>query len=191
MQTRLRNKSGQPAPIPGNSATASSSTASAPVPTSNTFEMLADDDDNDLEVESLKISAAAKQKVSRLPPIYIMGMDIPSTIAVLNKAGVQQSDTVQYQLKLTKTSVQLLAKSKEVFSAVLSALKKNNVDFFTYNVAEDNPTNIVLQGLPEISIPDLKEELELINITHRPSSYFTNPTKMTTRFTFSTSTRGR
>ena len=85
----------------------------------------------------------------------------------INNNSVQLSDTVQYLLKLTKTAVQLLAKTKDVFSAVLSALKKNNIDFFTYNVAEDNPTKIVLQGLPEISIPDLKEELASINITPR------------------------
>lgn len=129
-----------------------------PFVTSNRFDPLDDDDTgNGIQVEQQK-----KAPRVRIPPIYIMGKSVRDVVFLLSSNGIPQGD--DYFLKFTKSSVQFLTKSKELFAKTTSLLKSSDVQFFTHDTSENIPSKFVLSGLPAVNIPDLQEELEALNI---------------------------
>ena len=138
--------------------TRSKTKTNSPFVTSNRFDPLGDDDTGDrVQVEQKKNAPRV-----RIPPIYIMGKSVADVVFLLKGNGIPQGD--DYLLKNTKSSIQFLTKSKELFAKMTSLLKSSDVHFFTHDTSENVPSKFVLSGLPAVNIPDLKEELEALNI---------------------------
>lgn len=142
----------------GGYQTRSKTNGSSPFLSQNCFDALGDDDAGD----GVQGEPEKKQPRVRIPPIHIMGKSVGEVVKLLATNGVPQSD--DYWLKYTKTSVQFQTKVKELFTKTTALLKSSDVQFFTHDTSEDAPTKFVLSGLPAVSIPDLKEELEAMGI---------------------------
>lgn len=136
------------------------------IPTHNSFELLSDLENSERENEVPLAQTPSSTKV-RVPPIYIMGMQMSDIFQLLSAAGVSPSQDCPFVLKHTKASVQLLTKSKDVFNNVLSILKGSDVQYYTHDTSENVATKFVLSGLPLIEISDLKTELAANEICPR------------------------
>lgn len=132
------------------------------IPLRNDFDILDDDDNGDGQNG---VEQAKKVPKVRLPRIHVMDLSVGDVFKLLNDNGLPRSEA--FLLKHTRTSVQFLTKSKEVFDKAVSVLKSKNVKFFTHDSSGKAPSKFVLSGLPLAEVEDVKEELARVNILPR------------------------
>lgn len=127
----------------------SSNTTPAVIPTYNEFDVLSEDDEDDIPLDSdLQASPVEDQnktKKVRLPPIHIVDT-LFSTVDTL-----LLDNDISFTMKVSKTSVRVIHTEKTEFEKTLKILKSNNINFFTYDLYENSPVKIVLQGLPLVA----------------------------------------
>ncbi|KAL9708206.1 hypothetical protein quinque_011724 [Culex quinquefasciatus] len=85
-------------------------TSNNSIPLRNDFDILDDDDNGDGQNG---VEQAKKAPKVRLPPIHVMDLSVGDVFKLLNDNGLPRSEA--FLLKHTRTSVQFLTKSKEVF----------------------------------------------------------------------------
>ena len=144
-------------------STSTTTTTTSNVPTSNEFEMLSgdenntdsdsssagdDDDDDELARKQGKQKKCNSPKERRPPPIFVLDTLADDVDELL--------EGLQYCLKISKTSVQVITHKKLHFDLVVKKLKLRNFKFFTFDPAEKVPVKIVLQGYPDRPISDLE-----------------------------------
>lgn len=134
---------------------ASSSKSTTPsITTQNSFDILAETDGTNGVGNA--ISSAQPMKKVRLPPITIINNGTRQVRELLTGRDIPQNG---YHMKAIKVGVQLVVKEEKHHQDVISILKQENIEFFTYTSAAKQPVKVVLSGLPHFSVPELVEEL--------------------------------
>lgn len=160
--------------VPGSSSSngnnnGASVVLNANIPISNQFDGLEEEQgDDSISLRSiikpppvLKIGEPAKSKKVRVPPISVVGKSTRQLREFLGKCRIQQT---AFNMKVTKTGVQLLCSSEESFSSAVAALRGDNVQFHTYTPAAEQPVKVVLSGLPVYDEFELETELAVLGI---------------------------
>ena len=154
-----------------NSGSGSSAVVNENIPISNQFDVLQAEDeqgDDSISLRSnitpppvLKIGEPAKGKKVRVPPISVVGKSTRQLREFLGKGRIQQT---AYNMKATKTGVQLLCAGDETYRSAITALRSANIQFHTYTPAAEQPIKVVLSGLPVYDEVELESELAFLGI---------------------------
>lgn len=107
------------------------------------------------------MSEPSKAKKVRVPPISVVGK---STRQLRDFLGVNKIAQNAYNMKATKTGVQLLCSGDDSYRAAVKALRLANVQFHTYTPAAEQPMKVVLSGLPVYDSDELIAELAALGI---------------------------
>ncbi|EDS43281.1 conserved hypothetical protein [Culex quinquefasciatus] len=141
----------------------------ASIPISNQFDGLEDEqggDQNSLPSiptapPVLKIGEPTKAKKVRIPPISVVGKSTRQLREFLGKSNIAQT---AYNMKATKSGVQLLCSGDDSFRGAVRALRTANIEFHTYTPAAEQPMKVVLSGLPVYDVDELETELAGLGI---------------------------
>ncbi|KAL9698526.1 hypothetical protein quinque_001967 [Culex quinquefasciatus] len=123
------------------------------IPTSNQFDGLEDEQGDDpislppnpTPPPVLRIGEPAKGKKVRVPPISVVGKSTRQLREFLGQSRIQQT---AFNMKATKTGVQLICSGEDTFRSALAALRGANIQYHTYTPAAEQPMKVVLSGLP-------------------------------------------
>lgn len=113
------------------------------------------------------------EKSAKPPPIFVSGIETLSVLTDLLEAVTKKD----YLLKvISKDQIKILLKNSAQHGKIISLLKQNKIEYYTYQAKEKRSFRIVLKGIHH-SVPteDLKLEIEthghkvrnIYNITHR------------------------
>lgn len=139
----------------------------ANVPTLNVFDILSTDDDPQDAAgtgdggNNEKDEQQPKTKV-RCPPIVVYGKTVVEINNIMATLGIGPDD---YTLRLGKERIQIQTKCKQRFTTVVDALKSDDVRFYTHGTSDATPIKIVLYGLPNFDLEEIKEELKINEIS--------------------------
>lgn len=126
------------------------------------------------EAKKAKMLACSLPRVRDRPPMIHVVDTLASTVDELLLPS-----NVQYFIKVTKVAVQVLALSQADYAKVLEVFKANNVKFFTYDRRDQKMVKVVLQGLAEMDITEVTEELNNLDITPREVKVLSKKTTAT------------
>ena len=148
---------------PGSSSTLQSGIS---VTVSNEFELLSEEEEHNDTMPTLTpilatTRTAPKTKKVRVPPITIVNQSSKQLRELMSNNNIAQTD---YNMRMTRTGVQLLCMSEESFHISLDTLKKLNIEFHTYTLPSEQPVRVVLSGLPVYDIAELEEELATLGV---------------------------
>ena len=153
----------------GNNNNGMSSSTIPNVPVHNSFDVLSVDDDEQGGdsgslpplIPVIKITTPAKLKKARVPPISVVGKSTRQLREFLGRSKIEQTS---YNMKATKTGVQLYCSEEKAFRNTVVALKAANVEYHTYTLAAEKPVKIILSGLPVFDLGELNAELAVLGI---------------------------
>lgn len=193
----MLSKSGQKNQVPSGSNSGTQQqqqSTTVNIPTRNTYTPLSDeeqegDDNDDISISSVDdgddddddgstskskkrsgaTTTAAKEK--RPPPIFVIDTIADSVDELL--------EGQEYSLKIGKTAVQVITLSKKNFDKVQMVLKLHNVKFYTFDLAQNVPVKIVLQGYQDRPIEDLTQHLADVGVHPRDIKVLSRTTTVT------------
>ncbi|KAL1401826.1 hypothetical protein pipiens_006354 [Culex pipiens pipiens] len=139
------------------------------IPTSNQFDGLEDEQGDDpislppnpTPPPVLRIGEPAKGKKVRVPPISVVGKSTRQLREFLGQSRIQQT---AFNMKATKTGVQLICSGEDTFRSALAALRGANIQYHTYTPAAEQPMKVVLSGLPVYDEAELETELAVLGV---------------------------
>lgn len=119
-------------------------------------------DESESEDESMESTPArnSDNKNKRNNPIVIVGSNVVTVQNLCDKV----INSKKFEIKLLGIGIKVSVSEKEEFDALLKVLKEKEIKNFLYHTAETRPRKIVLKGLHEVELDDLKSELENLNI---------------------------
>ena len=129
-------------PVPNTSKT------SEPITLKNAYNILTDNQ-NEIQVHREKTI----EKKPRIPPI-VAQMEKKHVIDLLVNNRI-----TNYHIKLTSVGVNIFCYSADDFKKARNLLISNECQFFTHDLKEETTFRIVLSGLEEMDVNDLKNEL--------------------------------
>ncbi|KAL1404037.1 hypothetical protein pipiens_019096, partial [Culex pipiens pipiens] len=94
-------------------------------------------------------------------PISVVGKSTRQLREFLGKSNIAQT---AYNMKATKSGVQLLCSGDDSFRGAVRALRTANIEFHTYTPAAEQPMKVVLSGLPVYDVDELETELAGLGI---------------------------
>jgi hypothetical protein len=127
------------------------------VPTNNDYDILSDDDQDSTTQQTAQTPAPTKIKKERVPNIT-MGKSFKwsNVTTELQRAGIKQD---QYQLKMTSIGIVVKLTTIKNYESFLKRCAELKISYFTHAVESTKPVRIVLLGLPEMPIGEIKEDL--------------------------------
>lgn len=126
------------------------------VATSNKFSTLADCDADTPAGIQKKANKNGKEKI---PLVTITETNIPTVQGMALKAGVSM-----FNVKRTSTGVNVFMYTTQDHTKLVSYLKQQKANFFTYVRDEDRTTKVVLAGLPDLNIEVVAEALKEVEV---------------------------
>ena len=134
------------------------------IPVSNQFDGLDEEQGGDQTLlrsnltppPVLKPGVPSKVKKVRIPPISVLGKSTRQLREFLGKSNIAQT---AYNMKATKSGVQLLCSGDDSFRGAVLALRAAKIEFHTYTPAAEQPMKVVLSGLPVYDVDELETEL--------------------------------
>lgn len=138
-----------PATKPGISTPTTSSTVTS---ISNRFGIL--QPEVDTNIRETVISNVENKKKAYIPPIVIQGMQLTKLNELLNSHKIKD-----YKIKLISVGIKLTLKDILEYNNITAALKKLELEFFSYSNYDTNPLKILLTGLPLMNLDELKDEI--------------------------------
>lgn len=102
-----------------------------------------------------------ESKKFRCPPITVTGITTKNLREFFATENIPQD---KYHMKTIKNGVQLILGNKQYFLQTITALKQKEVQFYSFVPAEEVPVKIVLSGLTQFDLDELKEELNRYNV---------------------------
>jgi hypothetical protein len=96
------------------------------------------------------------EKTAKPPPLTVTKINIVELEEKLKSFAINKSEI---KFRLTKYGTKVFVNTNELFQKVKSFFIANNIEFFTHTLKEDRHTKIVLYGLPDLEIDDIKNEL--------------------------------
>lgn len=147
----LRNSTKKPV-IPVKNLEISTPTASSSVtPINNRFDPL--QTEVNTSTQNL-ITTAENKKKAYIPPIVIQGMQLTKFNEFIGSHKIKD-----YKIKLISVGIKLTLKDIFEYNNITAALKKLELEFFSYSNYDTIPLKILLTGLPTVEINDLKDEI--------------------------------
>lgn len=150
------------------------------IPTSNQFDGLEEEHgDDSISLRSitpppiLKIGEPTKVKKVRVPPISVIGKSTRQLREFLGRSKIQQT---AYNMKATKTGVQLMCAGDDSYRAAVEALRLANIQFHTYTPSTEQPMKVVLSGLPVYDTDELETELAVLGVNVSELKLFSRKT---------------
>lgn len=140
--------------IPGPSAkvtnlirnqTTSTTTRVIVTPTSNEYSVLEDNADEVITIKEKKI---------KLPPISVAGINHTTAREFMKSLEIND-----YQLRPFKEGMKIFCDSIESHNKVRNSLKHQNIGHFSHDLPSEKYFKVVLSGLHDMPITDLKTEL--------------------------------
>lgn len=121
-----------------------------------------------------------KTKV-RCPPIVVYSKTVVEINAIMANLGIGPED---YTLRMGRERIQIQTKCKQRFITIVDALKSDNARFYNHETSDATPIKIVLYGLPNFGLEEVKEERKLMQSHHWMSNCCILPIEETVRCTF-------
>lgn len=129
------------------------------VPVSNQFEILEDDDNMMDDGEAPQRQPTTRRQ--RAPPIVIVNSNASAVQTVLNELVPSK----KFELKLMKVGIRVNILEHNDFQAAHEGLVQKQMNFYTYHTAETRPLKVVLYGLTDTAIDEVKNSLAAINVS--------------------------
>jgi hypothetical protein len=106
------------------------------------------------------------QKKEKMPPFYVKGdsSKVIPELARLSGSGLKA------EYRLCSDGLKIIVPSSFDYKAVEGYLKVMKLEYFSHDVASEKPFKVVLRGLMDMDINELKEVLEEIKL--RPEAIF-------------------
>lgn len=123
-------------------------------PTKNKFNSLSSEVNT-----SILDSSGSEEKKQYIPPIVIQGIEYNKLITVFKSI-----DIIDFKLKLLSVGIKTTFSKLLSFTKTKDFLEKENIEYYTFSNKNTNPVKIILTGLPDINIEDLKNEIVLSGI---------------------------
>jgi hypothetical protein len=105
------------------------------------------------------VPAVAAVKPTKPPPITVTKINIVELEDKLKLFPVE----CELNFRLTKYGTKVFINSIEAFEKIKQFFIQNSVEFYTHSLKDDRYTKIVLYGLPDMEIEDVKTELNSKN----------------------------
>lgn len=135
------------------------------VPSANTFSSLNPEKDlNAANDEDEIITRKTTSKIT-IPPITVANTSLNDLQPKIN--SISLSKKVNY--KIISIGCKIFCQTTEDYDKVINYLKNNNIKFFCYAKTEDKPFKVILKGLPDFEIDELRNILSVEKI-HMPTS---------------------
>lgn len=109
--------------------------------TSNQYQPLSDLSEED---EANIIQKSQAQKESKIPPIVVNNLNYNQIKEIFKTNQISK-----YNIKNCSIGFKLFLNTKEDHVNLKKILENKNVEFFTYNFAEERPIKMIIKGLPK------------------------------------------
>lgn len=157
--TMILRNSKQKTDIPVNKPeiTAPTTSSSSVTSINNRFDPL--QSDFNTSATQNEITKVVNKKKAYIPPIVIQGMDLTkfNEFIVSNKIK-------DYKIKLISVGIKLTLNDIIEYNNITAALKKLDLEFFSFSNYDTNPIKILLTGLPLVNIDELKDEIIIAGV---------------------------
>lgn len=95
-----------------------------------------------------------KKTTEHVPPIVVQGIEINKLIDAFKKIKI-----VDYKFKLLSVGIKITFSNKTDYTNTKTLLTNENIEHYTFSNPQSNPFKVILYGLPEFTVEDIKNEL--------------------------------
>lgn len=123
----------------------------------NTYYALTDDDWGDNVPTQNQAKRIRPVKIKAPPPFVVQGKSITEIHNLIQLTNIPQQNIKK---QLTQFGTKIFVSTNEEHLTLKNALDANKFDFFTFSLEEQRTTKLVLYGLPDLNLDELKNELK-------------------------------
>lgn len=115
---------------------------------------------NDESMEQENVNKHGDDKPKKNNPIIIVGSNVVNVQNLCDKVIKSK----KFEIKLLGIGIKVQVSDKAEFDSLLKSLNEKKIKNFLYHTADTRPRKIVLSGLHEMDLDELKEELKELNV---------------------------
>ena len=92
------------------------------------------------------------------PPLVVKNLGFCKLLAVM------ESCEVKPDYKMNRFDIRVICYTVNDFDMVRVHLKRQKVQFYTHGMKSERPHRVVLRGLPEVEVEDVKHQLDVLDV---------------------------
>lgn len=102
-----------------------------------------------------------KPKEPKLPPITLTDISMNQVCKEMTRLQIQEGD---FQFTINQAGIKLFIKSSDKYNLIKNHFAEANIKFYTHSLKENQKIKIVLYGLPDIDLNEVKKMLAVENL---------------------------